>query len=379
MRLSTGTDSRFHRQGLITWWDQEKLSNSKVLVVGAGALGNEIVKNLALVGVGSIVVCDMDSIENSNLSRCIFFRPSDLGKSKAEVLASRAQEIYEDVSVAAENKAIQRLGLAFLGSFDLVIGALDNREARAWVNQACRKLGKTWIDGAIEGLRGLVRMFASDGPCYYCTLSESDFVQMSHRRSCALLSPEDLLAGKTPTNATTASIIAGVQVQEAVKFLVGKTELNSLVGKAWMFTGDVMDSYITKYAEDEYCLAHDTYGTIESLVFESLSSLIEQLAVGSDDFEDLAIDFEDELVTLQACSACPGGTKLIQFRSSLPEGAGRCSHCSGELSGGFQTSASYADPVMQLNTKELEFARDDVVTVRWGTSRRHFLVRGDGQ
>jgi adenylyltransferase/sulfurtransferase len=67
------TDSRYHRQELITWWDQSRLSNSKVLVVGAGAIGNEVVKNLAMVGAGFISIVDMDSIENSNLARCVFF------------------------------------------------------------------------------------------------------------------------------------------------------------------------------------------------------------------------------------------------------------------------------------------------------------------
>ncbi|MEY3736775.1 MAG: hypothetical protein RLZZ251_491, partial [Actinomycetota bacterium] len=67
-------EDRYARQTLIKWWDQKALLKSHVLVVGAGALGNEIVKNLALVGVGNISIVDMDHIENSNLARCIFFR-----------------------------------------------------------------------------------------------------------------------------------------------------------------------------------------------------------------------------------------------------------------------------------------------------------------
>lgn len=93
MKLSLDDSGRYHRQELITWWDQSKLKASKVLVVGAGAIGNEVVKNLALVGVGTIKVCDMDTIENSNLARCAFFREADQGFYKAEVLARRAQEL----------------------------------------------------------------------------------------------------------------------------------------------------------------------------------------------------------------------------------------------------------------------------------------------
>ncbi len=77
------SEDRYHRQSLITWWDQERLAASRMLVVGAGALGNEIVKNLALLGVGSIVIVDLDEIEPSNLARCVMFRTEDEGRAKA--------------------------------------------------------------------------------------------------------------------------------------------------------------------------------------------------------------------------------------------------------------------------------------------------------
>src|SRR5436853_126669 len=76
-------EDRFHRFRLISWWDQAKLANAKVLVVGAGALGNEIVKNLALLGVGNLLIADLDKIENSNLSRSVLYRASDNGTHKA--------------------------------------------------------------------------------------------------------------------------------------------------------------------------------------------------------------------------------------------------------------------------------------------------------
>ena len=65
-----------------------------MLVVGAGALGNEIIKNLALLGVGRVFVADRDRIERSNLSRSVLFREADCGRSKAEVAAERARELF---------------------------------------------------------------------------------------------------------------------------------------------------------------------------------------------------------------------------------------------------------------------------------------------
>ena len=83
--LTAQDDDRFHRFKLITWWDQQKLRDAKALVVGAGALGNEIVKNLALLGIGNILIADLDRIENSNLSRSVLYRKENNGQYKATV------------------------------------------------------------------------------------------------------------------------------------------------------------------------------------------------------------------------------------------------------------------------------------------------------
>ena len=83
-------DDRFHRFKLISWWDQDRLKNAKVLVIGAGALGNELLKNLSLLGVGNVIVADMDRIENSNLSRSVLYRAKDNGQLKATAAARAA-------------------------------------------------------------------------------------------------------------------------------------------------------------------------------------------------------------------------------------------------------------------------------------------------
>ena len=70
-------ENRYSRLELIPWWNQELLHNSTVMVVGAGAIGNELIKNLALLGVGKIVIVDMDRIEQTNLTRSILYRMKD--------------------------------------------------------------------------------------------------------------------------------------------------------------------------------------------------------------------------------------------------------------------------------------------------------------
>ena len=147
-------DSRYHRQQLISWWDQDLLASANVLVVGAGALGNEILKNMALLGVGNFHVLDLDVIEGSNLARCVLFRSEDEGAYKAEVAAAAVMSMNPDVTAVGSVEDVKRLGLGFISAFDLVVAGLDNREARLWINQACRKLGISWVDARSKAFVG---------------------------------------------------------------------------------------------------------------------------------------------------------------------------------------------------------------------------------
>ena len=86
---------------LLSWFKKDKVKNARVLVAGAGALGNEVVKNLALFGVGHIYVVDFDRIEISNLTRSVLFREEDAYNHsyKSEVVAKRAMEINPQIKV----------------------------------------------------------------------------------------------------------------------------------------------------------------------------------------------------------------------------------------------------------------------------------------
>ena len=94
-RLRLAPEGRYDRQEL-AGWSQQRLSQAKVLVIGAGAIGNEVVKGLALVGVGCVMVVDMDHVAPSNLTRCVLFRDSDVGRPKADVVCERAAELNPD-------------------------------------------------------------------------------------------------------------------------------------------------------------------------------------------------------------------------------------------------------------------------------------------
>ncbi len=322
------SESRYDRAERITWWDQSLLKSSRVLVVGAGALGNEIVKNLTLVGVGQIDVVDMDTIEHSNLSRCVFFRDGDEGKSKAELLVSRARDLNPDVELTAYQSAVQELGSAFLSRYSLVIGALDNREARLWTSRACRLNGLLFIDAAIEGLHAVVRIFEPDKACYACTLSEIDWQVLNKRRSCALLQRDDIVQGKTPTNATTSSLASAIQVQECIKHLVGKTELVALRGKAWHLMGEELASFVVELSEDPNCMEHFDIKDHIEIEFSGSKTLNDVLAPFLDSGEIWTLD---DFVYIDHCHQ--GHLKPVAgFRSLLSSSQAICSVCETELS-----------------------------------------------
>lgn len=259
----TAESDRFHRFKLIKWWDQARLSKARILVAGAGALGNEIVKNLALLGVGNVLIADLDRVENSNLSRSILYRQADNGSFKAEAAARAARDVYPDIKVQPfTGNLVYDLGMGVFRWADVVIGGLDNREARLAINRNCYKVNRPWIDGAIETIQGAARVFVPDGACYECTMSDTDWKLLQNRRSCNLLSRPEMERGKTPTTPTISSIIAGVQCQEAVKLLHG---LETIAGKGWTFNGFTADSYLVEYQRKDDCMSHDALEQIIAL------------------------------------------------------------------------------------------------------------------
>lgn len=369
-------DGRYARQELITWWEQDRLRSAQVLVVGAGALGNEIAKCLALLGVGRLTLVDMDHVEHSNLARCVLFRDGDEGSAKADVLARAVQALNPDVVAEAFVGSVQELGLGAFADADLVIAGLDSREARLWVGQAARKTGKTWVDGAIEGLRGVARVFLPEGPCYECTMSSADHEILAQRRKCALLGAEEMMAGKVPTNATTASLIAAVQVQEAVKVLVGRPDLLALGGSGWTFTGETLDSYVVRYTEDELCPSHDRYDALRPWP-AGARTLADLVDLGRDALGGLdAIELEQDLVRAATCHACGDRRAVERPLWRLASGDGACVGCGGELTLHASRSLLPDDELLSRTPAELGLAVHDVVTLRRGMQRIHLRTSG---
>ena len=152
---------------------------------------------------------------------------------------------------------ITDLGLGLFADVDVVIGCLDNREARLWVNRQCWKVGTPWVDAGIQEIQGVVKVFVPpDSACYECAMTERDYQLLNLRYSCPLLRREDILAGKVPTAPTIASMMAALEVQEALKMLHG---MPVAAGRAMVFNGVGNQFYTTQLPLRDDCLSHETY------------------------------------------------------------------------------------------------------------------------
>lgn len=207
---------------LLSWFKKERVKNARVLVAGAGALGNEVVKNLALFGVGHIYVADFDRIEISNLTRSILFREEDAYSHayKADIVAKRAREINPQIEVTPiVGNLFSEVGFGLYRSVDVIIGCLDSRLARYLLNRMAMRAGKSWIDGSIENLTGAVKVYSPGISCYECGLSRDEFNNIMLRTGCADVVRTQTEHGRIATTPISASIVGALQVQEAMKII----------------------------------------------------------------------------------------------------------------------------------------------------------------
>ncbi|KAL2722839.1 LOW QUALITY PROTEIN: SUMO-activating enzyme subunit 2 isoform X1 [Vespula squamosa] len=151
---------------------QNAILKSKVLVVGAGGIGCEILKNLVMTGFSDIEIIDLDTIDVSNLNRQFLFQKKHVGKSKAEVAKETALTFNPNAKIIHYHDSItsSEFGLSFFKKFSVVMNALDNRAARNHVNRMCLAADVPLIESGTAGYEGQVELIKKGlSQCYECT------------------------------------------------------------------------------------------------------------------------------------------------------------------------------------------------------------------
>lgn len=258
-------ESLFDRQERLGWWRQDVLRSARLLVVGAGALGNETLKNLALLGARWLLIVDNDVVAPSNLSRTVLFQPSDVGRRKALVAAERVQALCREATGAVralDADLVWDVGLGVFRRVDLILGCVDNDEARLAVNRAARAVGAPWINAGMHELTGSVTVFApDDGPCFACAATP-DQIADAHSRydSCEQVRRRHLAEERLPSVQVTSALTSALQVQEALKVLHGEPVA---FGVRYVYNGWTHGFHAVRLPFDPQCLAH---GRLEEVV-----------------------------------------------------------------------------------------------------------------
>ena len=377
-RIVVPAEDRYSRLRLITWWEQEKIQAAKMLVVGAGALGNEILKNLALLGFRNVVIVDLDAIEVTNLSRAVLFSEADLGKSKATAAAAAMARISPGTrALPLQLNVLSQVGLGVFDWADVVLGGLDNREARLWLNRSCWRMNKPFVDGAIEGINGVARVFLPGRPpCYECTLGEVDWQILQHRLACNLLTRAEMEGGKVPTTPTIASIIGGIEVQEAIKLI---HSVNTLSGEGFVFEGLNHTSYRVAYTENPDCMSHHTHEDVVRMDQCSRDLTLRELwqraqrEIGG----EVVLEFSREVLHKLACARCGTEEEVFAAVGSVAYERGRCPSCGEMRSVEATHSYSGTEGFGERRLNELGLPLFDVFVARNEERERAYLMAGD--
>lgn len=243
---------RYSRQIMLPALDvagQERLLQSRVLIVGLGGLGCPVALYLAAAGVGHLLLADGDVVEASNLQRQIAHGQADLGRSKVESAADSVAALNPDTRITRIERRLdaQNLGV-LLEDVDVVVDASDSFASRFAINRACVEMGVPVVSGAAIRSEGQVAVFdpASGGPCYRCVYADEQGEGDGKAKG-----DEALSCSQSGVLAPIVGVIGSLQALETVKLIAGFGE--PLRGHLLLIDGWSLQVQRVKLKRDPAC------------------------------------------------------------------------------------------------------------------------------
>ncbi len=233
---------------------QEKICNSKVLLIGTGGLGSPLALYLAAAGVGNLGMIDFDVVDFSNLQRQVVHGESTVGKLKVDSAKARISDLNSSINVTTYNMRLSsENAMKIFADYDIIVDGTDNFPTRYLANDACVLLKKPYIYGCILRFDGQASVFDSRvGPCYRCLFPEPPPPGLVP--SCA----EGGVIGILP------GIIGLIQANEVIKLVLGIGD--SLVGRLLLFDALTMKFKEMKLRKDPSCPICGDNPTITELI-----------------------------------------------------------------------------------------------------------------
>lgn len=223
-KLSSEEKRRYSRQiaiGEIGVEGQMRLKDAKIFIVGCGALGSMSAMQLAGAGIGNIGISDFDKIDESNLQRQFFFKSSEAGKSKAEVLHDRMTELNSSCNIEVFNSLVNKdMALKLFMGYDYILDATDNPASKHMIESVCEELDKPCCIGGVSGFRGQVMTVLPGSHKFRDLFPDTDDGGFLPCSIGGVVGPA-------------AAICASIQVSEVIKQITGAGEC--LVSKVITF------------------------------------------------------------------------------------------------------------------------------------------------
>lgn len=373
------TATNLHSRSILAGYDPECLHAAKVLVVGLGALGQNLVQNLALLGIGQLMLVDYDTFEGHNATRSPFYptrtEVARFGQGKAAIVAHRAAQAStaSKPSVFYAATLIQVLGDGALSWADVVVAAVDSLNARAWLAERCRLLARPMVEGGFSGADFNLSAFAptSGAVCYRCGRPEREASM-----SCTAYALAAEKASIVPAIQTSAAVLGGYQAEQVVQLLHGRLDRFGQRSYGNVRRETLQTARLMPYEE---CLGiHQPEPVIGNLSGLGPSATLSDLATAiTDQFGGARVRLAEHLIPQTSCTRCKTPC-LVQATESSWLADPRCADCGGPWP---VTETYRPDSVREFDTSdqltdELASTRLDNIGVRAGASLRARLRDG---
>lgn len=343
------------RQNLMIKPDTAKLIKAtKILVIGVGAGGNEVLKNLLLMGFGHFTILDFDTVEDSNLSRTTLFRKEDIGKSKSLVAAERLKEmaLHEKPEIVGlHGNFMTDFGKGLFVEHDIVISCVDTQKCRAYINDWCVRTKTPFFEMGFEKYTVNITFFAPEGQlrqkngeiidnfpthdgCFpsflgefpVCLREEIGYGSFDEKRnSCSGFKVKDENLEKIPTIQVSAAMAGTLIATELVKYLSG---IDSIRNKMLLYSGLTYETFQVGYHRSPKCKIHNETYPLDIISIKDNPTLREMLHAVEDCYESkVLINLPDDIIVNGKCSNCGKTISYTKRASEMYDDERWCEDC----------------------------------------------------
>jgi sulfur-carrier protein adenylyltransferase/sulfurtransferase len=391
-RMEYDSNDRFAIYKLMAYFREDVVRTGRIFCAGAGALGNEVLKNFALLGIGELWFADFDSIDRSNLAKSVLFRPTDIGRRKVDVAADRLAEMDPEIKLRPLHGDIRYdIGLGVFRRMDVLTSVLDGVDARVAFNRIAAAVEKPWLDGGIGELSWRVACWdPPGGPCFECTMDDAMRYQqhLPYAPSCAPMAEAIREMQRQPTSPLAAAMSGAMMAQEALKLLHDvkmdepPPELEMPHGLQYYFGGGspYLETQTRRQVED--CPGHESWGEVTEVPeFTAEGTTLRQLLEkGAEllgvDVKAVSLRLGFDLVYELYCHACSWRGEYFYPRRGRNLDLG-CRNCDNEARPDYKRALRVFDKFVDRPLADIGFPKLHIFLLYGGKGRVAVELTGD--